>query len=71
MQGVMALKLDAAYRPIAVIEAVDALVMCMIGKAKAIEEELKNRRREEEVKKKKKNITKRRNLNPIERARIN
>ena len=38
MQGVMALKLDAAYRPIAVIEAVDALVMCMIGKAKAIEE---------------------------------
>ena len=37
-QNVMALKLDASYRPLAVIEAIDALVMCIVGKAKAIEE---------------------------------
>ncbi len=32
-----ALKLDAAYRPVEVIDAIEALVLCIIGKAKAIE----------------------------------
>ena len=32
-----ALKLDATYRPVEVIDAIDALVLCIIGKAKAIE----------------------------------
>ena len=32
-----ALKLDSTYRPIAVIDALEALVMCLIGKAKTIE----------------------------------
>jgi 5-methylcytosine-specific restriction endonuclease McrA len=36
--NIMALKLDAAYKPIAVIEAIEALVLCIVGKAKAIEE---------------------------------
>ena len=31
------LKLDAAYRPIEVINGTDALVMCLIGKARSIE----------------------------------
>jgi len=31
------LKLDSAYRPIEVIDAVEALVMCIIGKAMAVE----------------------------------
>lgn len=31
------LKLDAAYRPIEVISGTDALVMCLIGKARSIE----------------------------------
>ena len=33
----MALKLDASYRPIEVIDALEALVMCIIGKALAVE----------------------------------
>ena len=33
----MALKLDASYRPIEVIDALDALVMCIIGKATPVE----------------------------------
>jgi 5-methylcytosine-specific restriction endonuclease McrA len=33
----MALKLDASYRPIEVIDAVEALVMCIIGKAFPVE----------------------------------
>jgi len=32
-----ALKLDATYRPIEVIDAIEALVLCIIGKAKALE----------------------------------
>ena len=32
-----ALKLDATYRPVEVIDALDALVLCIIGKAKAVE----------------------------------
>ena len=32
-----ALKLDSTYRPIAVIDALEALVMCLVGKAKTIE----------------------------------
>ena len=35
--GYQTLKLDAAYRPIDVISGVEALVMCIVGKAKAIE----------------------------------
>jgi 5-methylcytosine-specific restriction endonuclease McrA len=33
----MALKLDASYRPIEVIDALEALVMCIIGKATPVE----------------------------------
>ena len=32
-----ALKLDSSYRPIEVIDALEALILCIIGKAKAIE----------------------------------
>tara|TARA_R100000664_G_scaffold10265_2_gene16968 strand:+ start:814 stop:1329 length:516 start_codon:yes stop_codon:yes gene_type:complete len=32
-----ALKLDATYRPVEVIDAIEALVLCIIGKAKALE----------------------------------
>jgi len=32
------LKLDFAYRPIGIIDCLDALVMCIIGKAVAVEE---------------------------------
>tara|TARA_R110000824_G_scaffold58774_2_gene158559 strand:- start:8560 stop:9069 length:510 start_codon:yes stop_codon:yes gene_type:complete len=32
-----ALKLDASFRPIEVIEAVEALVLCIVGKARAVE----------------------------------
>ena len=32
-----ALKLDSSYRPIEVIDALEALVMCLVGKAAAIE----------------------------------
>ena len=33
----MALKLDASFRPIEVIDALEALVMCIIGKATPVE----------------------------------
>ena len=33
----MALKLDSAYRPIEIIDAIEALVMCIIGKAIPVE----------------------------------
>ena len=33
----MALKLDSAYRPIEVIDAIEALVMCIVGKAIPVE----------------------------------
>jgi 5-methylcytosine-specific restriction endonuclease McrA len=32
-----ALKLDSAFRPLEVIDALEALVLCIIGKAKAVE----------------------------------
>ncbi len=32
-----ALKLDSSYRPIEIIDAIEALVMCLVGKATAIE----------------------------------
>ena len=35
--NMMALKLDASYRPIEVIDAIEALVMCLIGKAIPVE----------------------------------
>ncbi len=35
--GYQTLKLDATYRPIGIISGVEALVMCIVGKAKAIE----------------------------------
>ena len=31
------LKLDISYRPIEIVDAVEALVLCLIGKAQAIE----------------------------------
>ncbi len=33
----MALKLDASFRPIEVIDAIEALVMCIVGKATPVE----------------------------------
>ena len=35
--GYQTLKLDATYRPVEVIAGIDALVMCIVGNAKAIE----------------------------------
>jgi|TARA_B100000282_G_scaffold88509_1_gene61873 5-methylcytosine-specific restriction endonuclease McrA len=35
--NVKTLKLDISYRPIEIVDAVDALVLCLIGKAQAIE----------------------------------
>ena len=32
-----ALKLDSTYRPVAIVDAVEALVLCLVGKARAIE----------------------------------
>jgi len=32
-----ALKLDSSYRPLEIVDAVEALVLCLIGKARAIE----------------------------------
>ena len=37
MKNTLALKLDSSFRPIDVIEAVEALVMCIVGKARVIE----------------------------------
>ena len=31
------LKLDISYRPIEIVDAIEALVLCLIGKAQAIE----------------------------------
>tara|TARA_B100000900_G_scaffold167888_1_gene142565 strand:- start:7084 stop:7587 length:504 start_codon:yes stop_codon:yes gene_type:complete len=36
--GFVTLKLDATYRPVGIVEALEALVMCIIGKAKVLEE---------------------------------
>jgi 5-methylcytosine-specific restriction endonuclease McrA len=37
MQSTKTLKLDSSYRPIEIVDAIDALVLCIIGKASAIE----------------------------------
>ena len=37
MNSMMTLKLDSSYRPLAVIDSVEALILCIVGKAKAIE----------------------------------
>ena len=37
MMGSKALKLDSSYRPVEIIESIEALVLCLIGKARAIE----------------------------------
>ena len=37
MEDMKTLKLDSSFRPIAVIDSVEALVLCLIGKAKTIE----------------------------------
>ena len=37
IQKMKTLKLDSSYRPIAIIDALEALVMCFVGKAQAIE----------------------------------
>lgn len=37
MHNMKALKLDSSYRPVDVIDAVEALVLCIIGKARIIE----------------------------------
>jgi 5-methylcytosine-specific restriction endonuclease McrA len=33
----MALKLDSSYRPVGIIDSVEALVLCLVGKARAVE----------------------------------
>ena len=38
MDGTKALKLDSSFRPIDIIDSVEALVLCLVGKAKPIEE---------------------------------
>jgi 5-methylcytosine-specific restriction endonuclease McrA len=37
MESVKALKLDCSFRPVDIIDAVEALVLCIVGKAHAIE----------------------------------
>jgi len=37
MKDIKALKLDSSFRPIDVIDAVEALVLCIIGKARVVE----------------------------------
>ena len=37
MNNTKALKLDSSFRPIDVIDAVEALVLCIVGKARVIE----------------------------------
>jgi 5-methylcytosine-specific restriction endonuclease McrA len=37
VEAMKALKLDSSYRPVAIIDAVEALVLCLVGKAKTIE----------------------------------
>ena len=37
MEDMKTLKLDSSFRPIGVIDSIDALVMCLVGKAKSIE----------------------------------
>ena len=35
--NIKTLKLDSSYRPIEIVDAVEALVLCLIGKAQAVE----------------------------------
>ena len=37
MNDFKTLKLDASFRPVEVIDAIEALVLCLIGKAAAVE----------------------------------
>jgi len=37
MEAVKTLKLDSSFRPVAVIDAIEALVLCIVGKARVIE----------------------------------
>lgn len=37
MSTMKALKLDSSYRPVDIIDSVEALVLCLIGKARAVE----------------------------------
>jgi 5-methylcytosine-specific restriction endonuclease McrA len=37
IESFLTLKLDAAYRPLEVIDSLEALVMCIVGKAKVVE----------------------------------
>tara|TARA_Y100000593_G_scaffold63576_1_gene117497 strand:+ start:739 stop:1251 length:513 start_codon:yes stop_codon:yes gene_type:complete len=41
MSDMMTLKLDSSYRPLEVIDAIEALVLCLVGKARSIEEHSK------------------------------
>ena len=38
MEPMKALKLDSSFRPIGIIDSVEALVLCLIGKARTIED---------------------------------
>jgi len=38
LESFKALKLDNSYRPVSIVNAVEALVLCIVGKASAIEE---------------------------------
>ena len=37
MESFKTLKLDASFRPIEVIDAIEALVLCLVGKAHSVE----------------------------------
>ncbi len=37
MDAMKSLKLDSSYRPVEIIDAVEALVLCLVGKARAVE----------------------------------
>lgn len=41
METMKALKLDSSFRPVGIIDSADALVLCIIGKAQAIENYMK------------------------------
>ena len=38
MESFKTLKLDSSFRPVEVIDAIEALVLCIVGKAMAVEE---------------------------------
>jgi 5-methylcytosine-specific restriction endonuclease McrA len=41
MENIKTLKLDSSFRPVEIINSVEALVMCILGKARAIESHTK------------------------------